>query len=93
MTNRRRLFTINLVKKGSREEELALLQVPPGRLVSLAVVLEVSLVVGAHSLEEPSASAHLASGMGSVEVDSTRRTQTRFLSEYFQWLWSCDQTI
>lgn len=84
MTNRRGLSTINLVKKVSRGEEPVLLQVLPGHLVSLAVVSVVSLVVEAHSLEERSVSTHPASGMGSVEVDSTRRTQTRFLSEYFR---------
>ena len=75
---------INLVKRVSREEGPALLQVLPGSLVTLEVGLEVSLVVEAHSLEEEghSLSAHPTSGMGLVEADSTQRTQTRFLSEY-----------
>ena len=85
MTNRRGLSTINLVKRASKEEVPAPLQVLPGSLVSLTVALEISLVVEAHSLEGGgrSLSTHPASGMGSVEVDSTHRTQTRFLSEYF----------
>lgn len=90
MTSRRGPSTINLVKRVSREEEPALLQVPLGSLVSLAAAgaaaSEVSLVVaGAHSpeVEGRSLSTHPASGTGLVEADSTHRTQTRFLSEYF----------
>ena len=81
MTTKRGPFTINLVRKGSREEAEALLQVLPGSPVSPAEALVASLVVEAHSREDRSPS-HPAPGVGLVEADSTQRIQTRSLSEY-----------
>ena len=85
MTNRRGPSTINSVKKGSREEEEALLQALLGFLVSLAEVLEVSpapVAAEAHSREGRSPSIHPALGVVSAKADSTHRTQTRFSSKY-----------
>lgn len=80
MTAKRGPFTINLVRKGSREEAEALLQVLPDSPVSPAEALEVSLVVEAHSREDRSPS-HPAPGLG-TEADSIHRIQKGSLSEY-----------
>lgn len=83
MTNRRGPFTTNLVKRGSREEAERLLQMLPDSPDSLAEVSEAPLVAVARSREDRLLSPRPASGVGSVDPDSTQRTRTRSSSEHF----------
>lgn len=88
MTSRRGQFTINLAKRGSREEAEALPLVLLGSPDSLAEASE-DFLVEAHSREGRTRSTHLVPGVGS-EAGSTQRIRTRSLSEYIS---STDRVI
>ena len=79
MTSRRGMFTINLVKRDSREEAEVLLLMLQGSPVSPKETLEVLLVVETHTQEKGSRSPRLVRGEGLI---LSQRTRDRSLSKW-----------